>query len=67
MADPSSYGLSKRQLEYHLQWMMRQAPSDPVKMADFLGQCVITLIDKNNAALARCAAEATRPDLPERH
>ena len=59
MSDPG-YGLSKRQLEYQLQWMMRQAPSDPAKMADFLGKCVITLIDKNNAAQSAHAADAKR-------
>jgi hypothetical protein len=66
MSDATGYGLSKRQLEYQLQWMMRQAPSDPAKMADFLGKCVITLIDKNNAALAKSAVDAGRTDLPER-
>ena len=66
MTDSSAHGLSVRQLEYELRWLMNQAPSDPAKMAEFLGKCVITLIDKNNAALARSAAEATRTDLPER-
>jgi hypothetical protein len=66
MTDAIPYGLSKRQLEYQLQWMMRQAPKDPAKTAEFLGRCVIELIDRNNAALARSAAEAGRADLPER-
>ncbi|OKI51392.1 hypothetical protein [Micromonospora sp. CB01531] len=66
MTDLASYGLSKRQLEYELRWLMNQAPTDPAKLAEFLGKCVITLIDKNNAALARSAADAARPDLPER-
>jgi hypothetical protein len=61
-----SYGLSRSQLEYHLQWMMRQAPSDPAKLGEFLGRCMVALIDKNNAALAASAADADRPDLPER-
>jgi hypothetical protein len=60
------YGLSRHQLEYHWQWMMRQAPADPAKLPEFLGRCVITLIEKNNAALARAAAEDARADLPER-
>ena len=65
MSGGQAYGLSRRELEYEWQWMMRQSPSDPGKMPDFLGRCVITLIEKNNAALARSAAEASRPDLPE--
>jgi len=63
----NAYGLTKHQLEYEWQWLMRQVPSDPAKLAQFVGQCVITLIDKNNAALAKSAADAARPDLPERH
>lgn len=66
MTDPAAHGLSRRQLEYELRWLMNQAPTDPARLADFLGRCMVTLIDKNNAALARSAAEANRPDLPER-
>lgn len=66
MSGAQAYGLTRRQLEYHWQWMMRQAPSDPAKLPEFLGRCVITLIEKNNAALAKSAAEENRPDLPER-
>lgn len=66
MTGSLGYGMSRRELEYEWQWMMRQAPADPAKMPDFLGRCVITLIEKNNAALARSADDAARPDLPER-
>lgn len=65
MTGAQAYGLTRRELEYHWQWMMRQAPSDPAKLPDFLGSCVITLIEKNNAALARAAEQAQRADLPE--
>lgn len=67
MSDPGTYGLTRRQLEREMQWMMRQAPNDPVKLVDLLVTSVITLIDKNNAAIAKAVAEAARPDLPERH
>jgi hypothetical protein len=59
------YGLSRRELEYEWQWMMRQAPADPARMPEYLGRCVVTLIDKNNAALARAAEQARNADLPE--
>lgn len=67
MTGSGAYGLTRRELERELQWMMRQAPSEPMKLIDHLAKSVITLIEKNNAAIARAAAEAARPDLPERH
>ena len=65
MHDPVEHGLSRRQLEYHLQWLLRHKPRDPDKLIDFLGGVVVTLIEKNNAALAKAALEDKRVDLPE--
>jgi hypothetical protein len=65
MHDRVEFGLSRRQLEYHLHWMLRRCPKDPGKLPAFLGEVMVTLIEKNNAALARRAAEEHRPDLPE--
>lgn len=65
MHDPIEHGLSRRQLEYHLGWLLRQKPKDPDKLVDFLGGVMVTLIEKNNAALARRAADEQRVDLPE--
>jgi hypothetical protein len=65
MHERVEYGLSRRQLEYHLTWMMQKCPKDPAKLPQFLGDVIVTLIEKNNAALARAAADATRHDLPE--
>jgi hypothetical protein len=45
-------GLSRTELEYELRWLMRRMPTDPAKIAPFLGEVVVTLIDKNNQALA---------------
>ena len=56
MHDKPTYGLSRSQLEYELNWMLRQQPSDPGKLAEFLGGVMVTLIEKNNDALARRAA-----------
>lgn len=62
-----SFGLSRHQLEREMAWLMRQAPGDPARAVDLLTTAVITLIDKNNAAIAKAVADASRPDLPERH
>jgi hypothetical protein len=45
-------GLSRRELERELDWMMRRPPADPAQLAKLMGQVVVALIDKNNAALA---------------
>ncbi len=64
MHESTGYGLSRRQLEYHLRWLLRRQPSDPAKLPEFIGDVVVTLIEKNNEALARRIAEDDRADLP---
>lgn len=56
MHDKPAAGLSRSQLEYELRWMLRQQPTDPAKLVDFLGDVVVDLIDRNNKALHRGAA-----------
>ena len=46
-------GLTRRELEREMQWLMRSLPADPAELAKLMGRVLITLIDKNNAALAR--------------
>lgn len=64
MHEKPTHGLSRRQLEYELRWLLRQQPSEPAKLVEFLGDVVVTLIEKNNAALERCAARDTPADPP---
>lgn len=58
-------GLGRTELEYELRWMMRRAPKEPEKAIQFLGEVLISLIEKNNAAVAKQLAERDRADLPE--
>lgn len=59
-------GLSRRMLEDAVRWKMHRAPrEDPTKMADFLVDLVMDLIEINNAAIAASLEEQTRTDLPE--
>jgi len=46
-------GLSRRELERELAWLLRHVPADPAQLVRLIGQVVVTLIDKNNAALAQ--------------
>lgn len=46
-------GLTRRELERELAWQLRRVPADPAELVKLLGQVIVTLIDKNNAALAR--------------
>ncbi len=52
MSDGRQVGLSRRQLERELAWLMRSVPADPAQLAKFMAQVFVTLMDKNNAALA---------------
>lgn len=56
MHDSPLQGLSRRELERELGWLLRRAPQDPAKLVEFLGDIIVTLIDKNNVALAQSAA-----------
>ena len=64
MHDKPGPGLSRRQLEYELRWMLRQQPSDPSKLVEFLGDVVVNLIDRNNKALQRTTASDAAIDPP---
>ena len=64
MHDKPGPGLSRRQLEYELRWMLRQQPSDPTKLVEFLGDVVVSLIDCNNKALQRGAGHDAPIDPP---
>lgn len=64
MHDKPCPGLSRRQLEYELGWMLRQQPSDPTRLVEFLGEVVVTLIDCNNKALQRAKALDAPVDPP---
>ena len=44
--------------------MLRQQPSDPGKLVEFLGDVMVTLIVKNNEALAHQAARDAPVDPP---
>lgn len=52
-SDGHGAGLTRRQLEREVQWLLRHVPADPAQLARLMTQVVVILIDKNNAALAR--------------
>lgn len=54
-------GLSRRELEREVAWMMRHLPSDPAALARLITQVIVTLIDKNNAAIGRALAADDDP------
>lgn len=65
MANNTGVGLSRSELKYEANWIMRQAPRDQDKMQDFLVDVLVSLIAKNNAAVASALEERDRVDLPE--
>ncbi len=57
-------GLTRRELERELNWLLRTLPNDPEKLAKLLGQALVTLIDKNNAPRSRRAVSAEDDSKP---
>jgi hypothetical protein len=45
--------MSRRELEKECRWLMRHTPGDPAALAKLITQLIVTLIDKNNAAIAK--------------
>lgn len=62
MDDPDRIGLSRRELERELQWILRSPPSDPQALVRLFTEAVVTLLDKNNAAIARSLSEREQGD-----
>lgn len=62
MEDPDRIGLSRRELERELQWILRSPPSDPQALVRLFTEAVVTLLDKNNAAIARSLSEREQGD-----
>ena len=50
-------GMSRRELEWAVMSMTRNLPSDPTALTRLLCDVVVTLIEKNNAAIAKSLAE----------
>jgi hypothetical protein len=52
-----TFGMSRREMEAELRWMLRHVPSEPGALVRLLADAFVTLIEKNNAAVARHLAE----------
>lgn len=58
-------GLSRRELEWALGSMLHNLPSDPKELARALTGIMVSLIDQNNAAIARALPAAREPEESE--
>ncbi len=58
-------GLSRRELEREMNWLLRNRPEDPDKLLKLLSTALITLMEKNNARLAEDLRQDAAPDLEE--
>ncbi|RKH70630.1 hypothetical protein [Corallococcus aberystwythensis] len=54
-------GLTRRELERELAWMLRSVPENPKEFVKLFTQTVVTLMDKNNEAIARSLAQRETP------
>jgi len=65
VTDEKHFGLSRRELEEAWRWLLvKPLPKDPDKLVEALGRMMVTLICRNNEALARSVAERDRTDMP---
>lgn len=62
MPDAKKIGLSRRELEWTVQGMLRQAPADPAALARHIADMLVTLMEKNNAAIARALGARDEAD-----
>jgi|APLak6261658528_1056013.scaffolds.fasta_scaffold128081_2 hypothetical protein len=60
-----SVGLTRREMERELKWILRSPPDDPKKLGKLLAEAMVSLIEKNNAKIAEDLARETSPDLEE--
>ncbi|WP_147443306.1 MULTISPECIES: hypothetical protein [unclassified Corallococcus] len=50
-------GLTRREMERELAWMLRSVPDDPKEFVKLFTQTMVALMDKNNEAIARSLAQ----------
>lgn len=62
MSKPKQVGLSRRDLEWAVAGMTRQLPRDQAELTKLLCDVVVTLIEKNNAAIARSLEQRDREE-----
>lgn len=60
-------GMSRRELERELAWILRNPPTDPRELAKALASAMVTLIDKNNERIAASMAHDDTPDVQEEY
>jgi hypothetical protein len=61
MQGAKKIGLSRREMEWAVQGALRHAPGDPGALARHLVELMMTLIEKNNAAIAGALVGSGEP------
>lgn len=44
--------MTRTELERHVKWLLRRPPEDPTKLATFLTNVLVDVVDANNSAIA---------------
>jgi hypothetical protein len=60
-----SVGMTRRELEREINWLLRSPPDDPRALAKAFASALVTLIDKNNQRLAETLGHSTSQDVQE--
>ena len=61
----SELGMTRRELERELAWILRNPPTDSRELSKLLAGAMVTLIEKNNARIAEQMAREDAPDVEE--
>lgn len=58
-------GMTQRELERELKWILRNPPDDTRELVKLLSLAMVTLIGRNNARIAEQMASTDAPDVEE--
>jgi len=58
-------GMTQRELERELAWILRNPPDDTRALVKLLSGAIVTLITKNNARIAEQMATTDAPDVED--
>ena len=60
-----SVGMTRRELERELNWLLRNPPEEPRALAKVFASALVTLLEKNNQRIAESLGHGTSADVQE--
>jgi hypothetical protein len=57
----NTIGLTRREMERELAWLLRSPPSDPRELSKVFAGALVTVVEKNNRRIAEQLSRASDP------